>query len=282
MLRSRILIFTHGLADFQPYFPKKIKGRIYFNLFHAIAVKSLSKNLTEKEKISINEWDYFLVSSDFESRFIHHQFGISYDKLLTLGQPRNDVIITKHKLPRVSEKKMVLYAPTFRDNSIVELFPFKDINLKLLDDFLGTHNFEIMIRLHVNDENKYKFEKKYQNLNNIYFTGSDKIPSINDFLYKVDFLITDYSSIALDFLLLDRPIAYIPYDFDEYLSYRGFSFDFYKHTAGPILKSQVDLISFLEIKDDDYKTKRNEMKNLFHKHQNGRSSNNIYEFIKTL
>lgn len=276
------MIFTHGLADFQPYFPEKNNGRIYFNLFHAIAVKSLSKNLTEKDKKNINEWDYFLVSSDFESKFIHNQYRISYEKILILGQPRNDVIINKQKLNSNSEKKIVLYAPTFRDNSIIKLFPFKDINLKSLDDFLGNHNFEIMIRLHVNDENQYRIDEKYKYLNNIYFTGSYNIPSINDYLHNIDFLITDYSSISLDFLLLDRPIAYIPYDYHEYLAYRGFSFDFYKYTAGPILKCQEDLMTFLELKKDDFKTKRNEMRNLFHKHQNGRSSNNIYEFIKNL
>ena len=282
LLRTRILIFTHGAADFQPYFPTKNGGRIFINLFHAIAVKKLATQISKKRQYYINLWDYFLVSSDFESQFIKKQFGLDQDQILVFGQPRNDTIIQNLSKSNDSDKQLALYAPTFRDNSLVELFPFKDVNLIKLDEFLEEKNLQIMIRLHINDELKYKSKFKYINLKNIFFTGSDKISSINDFLHNVNFLITDYSSISIDFLLLDRPIAYIPYDFDNYEKERGFSFDFLKHTAGPILDSQESLKSFLLNEEYDYSSKRRELKDLFHENQDGKSSEKLYQFIKQL
>ena len=151
-----------------------------------------------------------------------------------------------------------------------------------MDQYLEKNNLQIMIRLHINDQKKYKNNSDFIHLKNIFFAGSDQIPTINDFLHQIDFLITDYSSIALDYLLLDRPIAYIPYDYTSYEKERGFSFDYFDHLAGPVLKSQRDLLSFLKKDHKEFKVKRSLLKEQFHQHQNGQSSERLYQFIKTL
>lgn len=282
LLRARILVFTHGMGDFQPYFPTKRKNRIFINLFHAIAVKRLNNSLDDKQQASIDLWDYFVVSSDFESQFIQYQLNIHKDKILVFGQARNDILCNVFQKDIISEKKLILYAPTFRDDSLTKLFPFQDKNLIGLDQFLENENFEIMIRLHLNDEQKYVVDSEYKGLKNIFFTGSDKIPSINDHLRNVDILITDYSSISLDFLLLDKPIGYIIYDFDEYNFKRGFSFDFHKHIAGPILSTQFDFQNLLLDEKDSFSTKRKLLKDKFHKYQDGSSANKLFQFITKL
>ena len=282
LIRARILVFTHGSSDYFPYFPSKHPQRIFINLFHAIAVKRVGITNKTSNIREVNKWNYFVVSSEFEKEFIKKQYLFNDDQILNFGHPRNDILINNSPKSSKYTNKLVLYAPTFRDSTITKLFPFEDSDLLILDEFLLNNGIEIMIRLHINEEVKYKDHEVYKKLNNIYFEGSDKIPSINDFLHNVDMLITDYSSITLDYLLLNKPIAYIPYDFQEYNSKRGFSFDYYKYLAGPVLKSQNDLKSFLLMDSDSFSDKKKTLKKLFHNHQDGRSTERLFKFICNL
>jgi len=284
LLKSKLLVFTHGKYDFFPYLPRPHSQRTFLNLFHAIAVKKLADkaSFSASKKKDIDSWDYFLVSSQFEKEFIKKQFGFDEEQILTFGQPRNDIIVKNKLISSDNGNKLVLYAPTFRDHTMTKLFPFDDADLLALDQFLRDNRIEIMIRLHVHDEQKYSKRTIYKNLQNIYFKGSDKIPSINDYLHHVDMLISDYSSITLDYLLLDRPVAYIPYDYDEYNKVRGFSFDYLKHLAGPVLKTQSDLQSFLLTDGKEHAAQRNTIKNIFHEHQDGKSTQRLIQFIENI
>lgn len=280
LLRSKILVFTHGSGDFFPYAPPKSNHRKLVNLFHAIAVKEVGHKGNPQLKKEASEWDSFVVSSAFEAEFIKKQYSLTDDQIVIAGQSRNDILCTENSKSPTS--KMVLYAPTFRDSTVTELFPFADKNLPALDDFLSEKGMKIMIRLHINEEKTYRHSKEYANLKNIFFAGSDVHPSVNDILHWFDGLITDYSSIALDYLLLNRPIAYIPYDYDSYLEERGFSFDFHEHRAGPCIESQEDLKLFLDQKEDTFANRRTELKNLFHQYDDGKTSERLYNFITTL
>ena len=281
LLTTKYFVFTHGIADFFPYLPIKKSNRVFINLFHAVAIKKVGPNkFTKAIKKEINTWDYFVVSSNFESKFIINQFGLKNIQLKVLGQSRNDLLY-KAKDHSLGLKR-VLYAPTFRDADELKLFPFKDLDLKGIDETLIKYNIEILIRLHINDEKKYKSKGEFGELKNIKFEGSDIIPSINENLYSYDVLITDYSSIAIDFLLLDRPIAYLPYDYEDYNLVRGFSFDYFKHLVGPVLTSQSDFVSFLINNEDNYRVARMDKRNLFHKFEDNKSSERIYDFIKSI
>ena len=282
LLQSKILIFTHGTGDFFPYFPDRHPKRKFINLFHAIAVKKVGISGTIAELKEVKKWDYFIVSSQFEKEFIKKQYSFEASQIISLGQARNDIIIRNKNIKKISQTKLILYAPTFRDVSTTILFPFPDVNLEELDKFLISNNLEIMIRMHINEEKNYKYHSDYANLQNIYFSSSNEIPTINDYLHNVDYLITDYSSISLDYLLLDRPIAYIPYDYEDYNNQRGFSFDYHEHLAGPILKSQKNLTSFMLDREDTYSEKRKELKNLFHQHQDGKTQERVYNFIQKI
>jgi len=278
LLKSKILVFTHGSGDYFPYFPNKYSKRIFINLFHAIAVKNIStNNIKEVEK-----WDYFLVSSSFEAEFIKKQLGLTEQQIIILGQPRNDILIENKNKQSKSKKKKILYAPTFRDNSDVILFPFEDKNLSKLDHFLSDNNMEIVIRLHINDEKHYRNLDSYKELKNIYFSGSNIDPSVNDVLHEYDMLISDYSSIVIDYLLLNRPIAYILYDYEEYKRERDFSFDFKEHMSGYNVNSQKELESFLLNNKDDFINKRLLLKNKFHQYQDGKSAKRLFNFIRNL
>jgi CDP-glycerol glycerophosphotransferase (TagB/SpsB family) len=282
LIRAKVLVFTHGTDDFSPYVPQKHKNRIFINLFHAIAVKKVGLQGSEKAKIESEKWDYFLVSSPFEAEFIKEQYLLKDEQILIVGQPRNDVLCEKKVVPSKKVNKSILYAPTFRTHSDTIIFPFSDLDLTSLDQFLEEHNIEIIIRLHINDENRYRINEDFKNLKQIVFSGSKVTPTVNDILFKFDAVISDYSSILIDYLLLDKPVAYTPYDFEEYEQKRGFSFDYHEHRFGPIINTQEDLKAFLLTKEDDFSEKRNKMKNKFHTYQDGESAKRMYNYIKNL
>jgi len=283
LLRSRVLVFTHGSGDFAPFFPCKNQNRVFINLFHAIAVKEVGHNNDRRKLKEKKKWDYFIVSSKFEADTVMRQFSLSEKQILVLGQPRNDVLIQGLKSERSDDREFtVMYAPTFRGGARTELFPFEDKDLTALDEYLVANNIRILIRLHLNEENSNRDLGTFNDPQNIELMSSKAFPSVNEELHRIDALITDYSSIALDFLLLDRPIAYVIYDFDKYQKERGFAFDFKEHMAGPSITTQKGLVEFLSSESDLYMEKRESLKKLFHKFDDGKSTERIYEFINKL
>ncbi|MGB0868774.1 MAG: CDP-glycerol glycerophosphotransferase family protein [Flavobacteriales bacterium] len=277
LLRAKILIFTHGSGDFFPYNPNQHKNRKFINLFHAIGVKKVGFLNSKKNIEEVNKWDYFVVSSNFEANFIKEQFQFNDEQIITIGQPRND----KLALSKKKTRNIILYAPTFRDDTLTQLFPFQDFNLKSLDEMLEVNNLEIMIRVHINDQIAYKNMAMFEDAKNIYFTGSDKIPTVNSILPEISMLISDYSSITLDFLLINRPIAYIPYDYERYNKTRGFSFNYHKYLAGPKITSQKEFEQFLT-SSDAFSEKRKELLKTFHQFQDGSITKRLFHFIQNL
>jgi CDP-glycerol glycerophosphotransferase (TagB/SpsB family) len=258
-------------------------NRTFINLFHAIAVKKVGIQSDKRAYKESLKWNYFLVSSPFEGQFIKEQYKLNSNQILNFGQPRNDILCTNIKPKGVnSSKKRILYAPTFRSEKSTRLFPFENMDLSEFDRFLENANIEIIIRLHINDEKRYIKNEEYLSLKRIKFSGSNITPSINDILYSFDAVISDYSSITIDFLLLNKPIGYIPYDYDAYEKERGFSFEYHEHLSGPVIENQKDLEDFLLDSGTEHAPKRNKMRDKFHYHQDGNSSKRMYNFINTL
>ena len=279
MLRSKTLFCTHGRSDFFPYKLKPIYGREVINLWHGIPGKKVGDR-SPRQRREIRHWNKFIVSSDFEAEFLSKQFEMDLNRFLVVGQPRTDKL-WEYKQPQTGRaNSLILYAPTFRDQDCVRLFPFEDVDLHSIDKFLKLNNQEIHIRVHPNDEKYFRdlgYNEKYENIKVV---NPAEEQSINDVLHRYGKLITDYSGIALDFLILDRPIAYIPYDYSSYEKHRGFSYNYHEHLAGVILTNQVDLFNFLETEDNAISNKRNAMLLKFHKFRDGKSSERIYEIFE--
>ncbi|ADW18233.1 CDP-glycerol:poly(glycerophosphate)glycerophosphotransferase [Desulfobulbus propionicus DSM 2032] len=184
-----------------------------------------------------------------------------------IGYPRNDVLLDEqlrhHPLvslgmddqaicairsAKYSGKNVILYTPTFRRNMHD---PFSDgvINLDQLYNFLKLHNLFFLIKLH--PLMPQTIEPSYWK-DNIFFIRPDS--DIYPLMHEINILITDYSSIFFDYLLLDRPIVFYCHDLNEYIQDdRGFIFDYETMTPGPKVHSQKDLenqiIGILQRKD---------------------------------
>lgn len=103
--------------------------------------------------------------------------------------------------------------------------------------------------------------------------NADEFPEIMDYLPAFDKLITDYSSIYLDFLCMDKPVAFLHYDFDQYKSKVGFSLEYDEITPGPKLHNQEELIDFIISEEDSYIEERSQIRSLI----NAKSAGNCKE-----
>ena len=199
-------------------------------------------------------------------------FAVSEDKIKGWGQPRNDGLFQKndcHEIlgqlfPDLPEyTKTVLYAPTFRDYGQVQLFPFKDFDQKQLEAFLDEKNMLLFIRTHVAEQGSaapYLGKR-------IRFLGNEQAEDVTGILNIFDCLITDYSSIYIDYLLTDKPMIFLPYDRQQYLDGRGMNFDYDDVTPGPKPETFNDFLDALSPKEDFWKSERTRVNRLFNEIQ---------------
>ena len=185
---------------------------------------------------------YILSPSVVFNDFMAKHAGLSSKKVITNGYPRYDPLFNNEytKITFNDSCKRILYAPTWRHYSKVELFPFTDFNLSELDKKLKEMNVKIYLRLHPRFEDEISPELLTSEQVCL-FSGKD-YPEINEYLGNFDALITDYSSIMYDFMILNRPVFYFPYDYDEYNQKIGFAVDYKKFAIGYHSKLQYDFL----------------------------------------
>ncbi|NCC44090.1 MAG: hypothetical protein EOM18_11045, partial [Clostridia bacterium] len=164
----------------------------------------------------------------------------------------------------------VLYAPTFRDKEPTKLFPFSEFedfgreqegvtaqreeamcqNKNISDSqeklisWLEQEQIFLCIRMHLYDQTGYEWLKKLDVPGSrIRFLNEDRQGDIMEILNVFDLLVTDYSSIYIDYLLTGKPIVFLPYDQEKYLQERGMNFPYEKVTPGPKPKSLQEFLN---------------------------------------
>lgn len=280
-------------------------------LWHGVPLKKLSVHVYELECHPVVEnnafsyacvaWDfcgyhYAVCSSDFLAETIFKQVFPGAE-CVVLGYPRIDVLgrdLNKDDLinvdigaynalkkARSNGLRVVLYAPTFRDGGGD---PISDSAIRLaeMNAFCKTNYIVFVLKFHPwvrGLENHVK----HQGYENILVVKSDT--DVYPLLPLTDALVTDYSSIFFDYLMLDKPIIYYPYDFDRYVCRDRELYFEYNNTyaPGPKVYSQDDLACVLgEIVvqgGDDYKIVRDNLKVLMFKHNDFRSSERFGHFM---
>ncbi len=267
---------------------KKKKNQVYVQCWHGTPLKKLRYDI-EKDNVlnSISEvrkrndldavkFDYFISPSKFCTEKFTSAFNLkklnNENIFIEKGYPRNDYLFNykKSDIKRIKKelniplnKKVILYAPTFRDNQVNENGYTYNVELdfnKLKNEF--SKEYVILFRAHYFIANKFDF-KKYNN----FVYDVSKYEDINELYIISDILITDYSSVFFDFANLKRPILFYMYDYNNYKNnLRDFYIDL-KELPGPILKKENTLIK--EIKNiDNYSKKYKEKYEKFNKKYN--------------
>lgn len=253
--------------------------------WHGTPFKGIDATL-KRTKRKRSFYSYALVSSDFFRKIGQELFSCKEDNIAICGQPRTDVMYNqKEKYPILSKyDKFVLWMPTFRQSKLLgysdssfggSMVPFFNLNdLRELNNMLEEHNVGLVIKLHpAQDLDKYEGIM----LSHVYLLSHDEFIKMDMDLYKLmgqaDALITDYSSVFFDFMLMDKPIAFTLDDFEEYKKNRGFVVDnpdFFM--AGHKIRSKENMIAFMEdiiLGKDKYKIQRQEVNQIVNRYQDG-------------
>lgn len=295
-LRTKNIVISHGsdASYFFPYF-LDVKSKHIINLWHGIPLKRLSLQVkgirASKSRNRFQKFTSICASSHYEQMLLAACFDMHMDDVWVTGTPRNDYLqspddelMKEH--PYLIEK-IILYAPTWREyGDRSSFFPFDDKNLEELNVFLEKQGSYLLLRGHREEMERiasnYGQSKSYTR---ILPAHQELFPDAQRLLAHTDILITDYSSIYLDYLLLDKPMIFIPYDLAQYQSYRGFLFNYDAHTPGAKVFNQEDFIKAIGDAfsgETTYDEHRRKMLDLFHAHKDDKASARIVEQIKQL
>ncbi|MHA1928254.1 MAG: CDP-glycerol glycerophosphotransferase family protein [Candidatus Thorarchaeota archaeon] len=295
-LRAKTVIVTHGTDDFT--WLRFSKKKHYIKLWHGrpgLKGDGYSiKGSTSKRLKSIDEeakkTTAFLVCSRLEAFMRAYSNGLRADQILPLGYPRNDKLLANPSkwhphLPSIFSdlpeyNASIVYAPTWRDISKTRFFPFEDFNEEVLQEWLKKKKILLFLRGHRNDEIEISESEYIRNL------SFDVCSEVTEILPEIDIIITDYSSITADFLLLDRPIIYIPYDKSEFEQRVGFCYDDFDFwTPGPKISTFKEFLEKIEVAmsgSDGFEEQRQQINRMVNSYQTVNSSERIYKYLRSI
>lgn len=233
-LRAEKLFNTHGPDDFHPY-ASSHKGKMV-TFWHGVTMRGMGlldwSRPADQRKLIVQSNrgnDLILAPSKEAAMRWCSCIGLGLDRVVYAGQPRNDFLLmgAKPELPASvgnlfsGGTRNILYAPTWRPNGPVRWFPFEDFDADELERFLEANDLRLLLRGHLTEKGS---AGKFLSGRVVDFS-QDVLGDVNVALPHIDGLITDYSSLLYDYLLLDRPVVFLHYDYDFYDDYYGFLFD---------------------------------------------------------
>ena len=227
----------------------KKKNTIYLNTWHGAGTKKIGNAVSKRNDYDFSNVDYILVQSDFEKKIFINDFKAKNENLLLSGFPRSDELFNtqkyivksyKNKLNIPLEKKVILYAPTWRESkNRGSTYDLKiPININKWKDKLSSE-YVILFRTHTFTTNILNLE-----FGEMIIDVSD-YPDVNHLLLISDILITDYSTIVFDFSILEKPFLCFGYDYFEYKNERGLYLDLEKEYPNGVQKTEDEIIEFI-------------------------------------
>ena len=251
---------------------------------------TIIKRILDVVKGNYCSYDAFISTS---SQLIEANFRLSFKskRYLNFGYPRNDVLFRSPSIidrvgiddgcaktideSIIKNMDVVLYAPTFRKK---DQFLDDIINIHLLNDFCKDNSILFVIKMHYRPSTIRR--ANMSGIDNVVFYNnkSDMYPMLR----KVSLLITDYSSIYIDFLFFEKPVAFFPYDLTEY--YLGVIGDIEKYknaVEGPIFMDQDSLMQGVKcmLEGKQYSDSNNELFSRSFDYKDGKSSSRIWSYI---
>lgn len=201
-------------------------------------------------------YDYVVVGSENLIPVYQEVFGLDKKKFLPFGVPRVDDFLNAEKAeryqadfygryPHLKGKKIILFAPTYRGAGQKEAsYPYEKLDLKQIYEFCG-ESYIFAFKMHPFIKKVPEIESDFRS--RIFDFSNEEI---NSLLHICDILITDYSSVIYEFVLLDRPILFYAFDKDTYRVTRGFHWDFERYAPGTICESFEELMNALKSRND--------------------------------
>lgn len=285
-MRSKHVFYTTGQIPIKPS-----SKQIVIHLDHGttnIKACNLLSNINNGDDFFFT---YYTVPSEIYIPVVKKEFLCGNENISINGEPVMDILYSDN-IEKVYEfgkyEKIGLWTPTFRqsdylgyEDSSEELLPmFPENDYRKLNSHLAKFNIKLIVKLHAGQNVKNLKQTKFSHLEIL----SDREFESRGFeLYtlmkQIDFLLADYSSVYLEFLVLDKPIGFIIPDIDEYKEKRGFIFENIEtYMPGEKIKMQKQLYDYIEkisMNIDEYVSERKTVKNIIHKYQDGKNCERV-------
>lgn len=303
---SDVYITTHGeyLSDYD---------KVNIDLWHGFPLKGMAKmdkqESTPDEHI-VQHWakkDMIMSYSALYNTAMNACNGANIAQYKITGLPRNDALFSPNSKANfnrifpglnINQEKIIFFMPTFRQSIMTpgkmeggkntqNFFGLSSFDKQALISFLDEHGITLVVKLHPFEESFFAKELKEFGLQRILVLNDSHLSTAQMDLYDVlgaaDMLITDYSSVYIDFLLLDRPVLFVPTDLDEYRENRGLLLEPYEFwTPGPKIYSQEALhqaIARFISEPESFAAERTMIRNLCHYYQDNKASERIWGLI---
>lgn len=281
-----------------PVWLYKRRGTIYLQTWHGTPLKKLaldmdtvqmSNTTTKRYKKEFEQeaakWDFLISPNAYSSEIFKRAFHFE-GKLLEVGYPRNDIFYQENRHQRIIDrvyeqyripktKKIILYAPTWRDNEFVNQGNYSfslPFSLDRFEEEFGGE-YVLLLRMHYLIGGQID-TSSYRSIHN-----ASNHPDISELYLAADVLVTDYSSVMFDYAHLKRPMLFYTYDLEHYRDHlRGFYFDFEKEAPGPIFLTEDQLFNELNRLPEwrtRYGAKFKAFENKFCEWDNGKATENI-------
>jgi len=306
MLSTKLLIVDNWMwiKNFKSFvlnFTEKIQiwhgvGFKYIELENKNEFRNFKSKILNRLMKRFPKYKAIVSTSGFYTKHVFSK-AFNFEEIWEAGYPRNDIffrdlknydlIFVDDKILNIVEKKkkkgykIVLYAPTFRDTG-GDVFSDAVLDIEKLNNFLKKLKILMVIKFHPGSRFNFRIFRNCKNT--VFYDGTKDIYPL---LKNVDCLITDYSSIYMDYLLLDRPIIFFPYDFDKYIAEdREIQFDYDWITPGKKVFNQNELEKALQEvflnNKDDFKKRREEIRSIAFKYFDGLACERIFHRILSM
>lgn len=288
----------------QPEFLIRRKGTYYIQTWHGTPLKKLCLDMEDVFMVgekdietyqkhfveNVDTWDYLIAQNHFASATFRRAFAFKKN-MLEIGYPRNDILfhednpdsIEKRKIALgiPLDKKVLLYAPTWRDDEYsgqakYQFRPhlrFEQLQRELGDDYVMIVKYHYLIMDSV-DWTPYKG----------FVYHFDQSQDIAELFIVSDMLITDYSSVMFDYSLLNRPMLFFAYDKHKYKNeLRGFYFSYKAEMPGPISTTTDELVRDIREYDGSlYTDKYKKFKEKYNSIDDGTASEHVTRLVDEL
>lgn len=256
-------------------------GATILNTWHGLPLKHIGKDAEKYNRTPINKIyntirefpyrkEYYISTSQRVSDIYSNAFEVPKNRVKECGQARNDSLFEQNEGNYFAElipipfnnSKVITYMPTHRQEGKTKQSFHDLLDLERIQDLCEKYNYVFIAKKH------YYHQKENETIKG--FSRIFEITSLNadpqKMIASTDILITDYSSVYIDYLLLDRPIIFYAYDLDDYLkNERNLYFPYDEASPGEIVTKKENLIVAIEkaIINDEFSDDRHRVTDIF-------------------
>lgn len=255
----------------------KRDGVTVLQVWHACGALKKFGNVVDRT-YKVSNYDYVLATSSYWKEPYHQAFDVMSENVLPIGMPRTDELFNQqwidekreylfNKYPSLQDKKIILYAPTFRGNIYKGFFAIDFDAQKILkaldDDYVLLYKFHPLMGNYQLIDDPRIYNMNHEDTHAL-FTISH-------------YLISDYSSIVFDYMILNKPLIFFTPDLQDYIKDLGVFVDVYDLHC-PVCQKEEEIIQCIQQQAFEFEYMQ-ELQSLFFDKQDGKSTQRVVEFL---